>query len=100
MIYTNSDVLIAKNFIKISSNKRGDYYEMSPLDMEMKNLYIPREMLWKITKEGIRGIDYVEFRTIKDDVKVYFQVDTKFSNCYAEYAKNLFYVNCKDVFVI
>lgn len=97
MICTKSGFKIAEDYNRIVGNDRGEnYYEIHPSQIVYKNIYVPRDKLWKITKKGIQKIDYIEFRTREDNVKVYYQIDIKMSKYYANYTKFFFYINVKD----
>lgn len=99
MIRTKCGYAIAHKYNRIVSNSHGVYYEISTDNILITHLYIPKDKLWKITKRGIKKIDYIEFRTIEEDVLVYYQIDDSMSKFYTDYKLHCFYVDVKDVTV-
>lgn len=89
-IYTKTGIMICTDFNRIVHGDRGDYIEFLPLQAIWKNYYIPTEQLWRI---GNNTCYYIEYRTVKDYIKIYHQkriVD------YADYRIGFLYVSPND----
>ena len=98
-LWTKTGILIATNFIRIERGGRGDYYEIAPYQICHKNLMIPLDKLWKLKFLNVKNptIDYIEQRTIRDNIKVYYQINTQYVD-YAYYRIKFYYVSIKNVF--
>jgi len=92
-VYTCSNLLIAINFVRIEHGGRGDYIEINPFQICLNNLYIPQDKLWKLKNQKV---DYIEFRTIRDNIKVYYQVNVQYVD-YAHYNIGFYYVSPKNI---
>ncbi|MFX1236328.1 MAG: hypothetical protein ACFFAS_20325 [Promethearchaeota archaeon] len=93
-LYTKSGLPIAIDFVRIEHGGRGDYYEIAPEMMVMENIHIPEKKKWK---QENNKVDYLEYRSNRDNVKIYCQVNTQYVD-YAEYKVNFFYVSVKSIF--
>jgi len=89
-----SGVMIARDHVRIEHGGRGDYYEIDPKDMVMDELYVPDDKKWKLDLKNQQSpiIDYIEYRTLHNDIKVYYQVNTQYVD-YANYKIHFFYIS-------
>lgn len=94
--------MIARDHIRIEHGGRGDYYEIDPKDIVMEELYVPDDKKWKLELINQQSpiIDYVEYRTKHNDIKVYYQVNTQYSCEYANYKIHNFYISTNYVSII
>jgi len=95
-IYSKSGILLATDFVRIEHGGRGDYIEIKPSQILQGNLYIPKNLEWKLSNKARNTIDYIEFRSIKDHIKVYYQVNTQYVD-YANYRIGYFYISPKHI---
>jgi hypothetical protein len=94
-LYTTSGLLIAKGFERIVHGGRGDYVEISGEDMVFRNIEVPIEAEWRLDREYVNKIYYVEYRsTCPKRVKIYHQVKPV---DYADYKVGYFYISPKEL---
>lgn len=102
-LYTDTGLLIAKDFLRIEHGGRGDYFEISPEKIVKENIFIPEDKKWKFEeiKKNPKNpcVDYIEFRSKRDNVKIYFQINTQYVD-YAEYKPGFYYISTIDVSTI
>jgi len=92
-LYTKDSTLIAKKYQRIVIGQRGPYVEFSKDDINLNQLYIPKNQLYRLSDPKIY---YVEFRTNdKSNVKVYYQMR---SVAYADYRIEYFYISPDDLY--
>ena len=94
-LFSESGEHIATGYRRIVFGGRGPYVEFSKKHMNGDVLYVPEDLQWKFSKEYVGKIDYYEFRTKEDFVKVYFQQRTV---DYADYLIKKFYVSPFDLY--
>jgi len=92
-LYTKSGLLVAKGYERIVHGGRGDYIEITVESIIWESIYIPKERKWKV--DNIGKIWYIEYRTRRDNVKVYFQ---KRLVEYADYKIGYFYISPQYIF--
>ncbi|MFX1453817.1 MAG: hypothetical protein ACFFDB_00445 [Promethearchaeota archaeon] len=97
-LWSKTGLLIAIDFIRVEHGGRGNYYEIAPHHICMGNLKIPLNKLWKLRflNEKNPTIDYIEFRTIRENIKVYYQINTQYVD-YADYRIHFYYVSVRNV---
>ncbi len=91
---SDSGLLLATGYNRIVFGGRGMYVEFSESQIEMMNIHIPVNQLYRLTDLRIY---YVEFRSCDvSSVKVYYQVKTV---AYADYKIGLFYISPSDLYL-
>lgn len=90
-LYSKSGVVIALGFERKVYGERGTYYEISSKDILKEKLHIPEDKKWKLNSSNVW---YIEYRTIMDNIKVYYQ---KKMVDYADYKVGMFYIKEGDV---
>jgi hypothetical protein len=83
---------IADRYQRVVIGQRGPYIEFTKNQIIDKLLYIPKNQLYRLSDPKVY---YIEFRTIEEDVKVYYQMR---SVAYADYLINHFYISPLDLF--
>jgi len=92
-LYTKSGLQIAIDYERIIVNDYGGrYYEIHPLAIFSKNIFIPKDKEWK--KSNQDKVDYIEYRAKTDYVKIYYQIKTV---GYADYKIGFYYVSVNDL---
>lgn len=91
-LFTISGLQISTGYIRIEHGGRGDYIEFNPSQTIWCNLYIPDYALERIGKPYY----YLEYRTIRDNVKIYYQ--KRLVN-YANYKIGMLYVSPKNILI-
>jgi hypothetical protein len=94
--FTFSALKIADGYERIVIGKRGPYVEFNSKQILKNNLNVPKNCEYKLKNWWQNNIYYVEYRTIEDNIKVYFQkklVD------YADYKLNMYYISPFDLYV-
>jgi hypothetical protein len=86
-----SKELIANRYERIVIGKRGPYIEIPMTDMLLESLFLPDKERWRLHSPTAY---YLEFRTLKDKVMVYYQKRTV---TYADYSLDMFYISPKDL---
>lgn len=92
--YTKSGEHVATGFTRVVSGMRGSYYEFNWDQMIHTTISIPPDQAYRITKDWEDKIFYYEYRTHKDNVKVYYQ--RKYVG-YADYKPNMYYIATSDL---
>lgn len=93
MIKTKKGIPVATDFVRIVHEERGDYVEFTEDQMILKNISVPQDAMWRLSKEWKNRVYYVEYRTT-DNVMIYHQ---KQIVGYATYKLNCFYIALKDL---
>jgi hypothetical protein len=88
--YTKSGLLVATGYERVVFGGRGPYIEFKPKSMVKENCYMPEDVKWKKHNDHKYKVYYYEARTVKDDVKIYYQTQTV---DYADYKVGLMYVS-------
>jgi hypothetical protein len=83
---------IAKQYQRVVIGQRGPYVEFTKNQIFDKSLYIPKNQLYRLSDPKVY---YIEFRTIENDIKVYYQMR---SVAYADYLINHFYISPLDLY--
>lgn len=84
--------MIANEFERIVSSKRGSYIEITPHKIFKNNIKIPLTEKWRMDYPMSY---YIEYRTIdKENVMIYFQTRTVE---YADYKIGYYYIAVKDI---
>jgi len=79
--------LIAKGYNIVVFGKRGPYLEFEKGNLCWDNIHLKPEHRWRLTTPYAY---YVEYHTIKSDVKIYYQLKTV---DYADYLIGKFYIS-------
>lgn len=82
---------IADRYQRIVIGQRGPYIEFTKNQIVDSQLYIPKNQLYRLSDPKVY---YIEFRTVENNVKVYYQMRTV---AYADYLLNHFYINPFDL---
>jgi hypothetical protein len=94
-LYTKDLTLIAKQYQRVVIGQRGPYVEFSKDEIQLNNLYIPKNQLYRLSDPKVY---YIEFRTTGiSSVKVYYQMR---SVAYADYRIEYFYISPDDLYTI
>jgi len=91
-LYSISGELLASSYTRIVIGERGPYIECLPDTIIWFNFYIPTSRIWKADSDMV---DYVEYRSNQDNVKLYLQ---KREVNYATYKINYVYLSPFDVY--
>lgn len=91
-LYSCSGELLATSYTRIVIGERGPYVEHLPATIEWYNFHIPTDLLWKVESPTV---DYVEYRSNQDHVKLYLQ---KREVNYATYKIGLIYLSPFDLY--
>jgi hypothetical protein len=91
-LFTNYPNTIATAYRRVVIGQRGPYIEFSKNDILEKELYIPKNQLYRLSDPKVY---YIEFRTIDRDIKVYYQMRNV---AYADYLINHFYISPIDLY--
>ena len=83
---------IAEQYQRVVIGQRGPYVEFTKNQIIDQLLYIPKNQLYRLSDPKVY---YIEFRTIENDVKVYYQMR---SVAYADYLINHFYISPLDLY--
>jgi hypothetical protein len=90
---TKSGIPICDGFTRLVIGGRGAYLEFEKEHFIRENLYMPDDQRWRIKH---RKCYYLEYRTIKDFVKIYYQ---KRKVNYADYLPGKFYISPDDLII-
>jgi len=94
-LYTKDLTLISKKYQRVVIGQRGPYVEFSKDEIQLNNLYIPKNQLYRLSDPKVY---YIEFRTTgTSSVKVYYQMR---SVAYADYRIEYFYISPDDLYTI
>jgi len=95
-LYTKSRLLVAEEYERIVTNDFGaSYYEIK--NILIQHIHVPESKKWKLKfkdQKNQKIIDYIEYRTNKDSVKIYYQLRTV---DYADYKIGFYYISKKKV---
>lgn len=91
-LYSISGELLAYTYNCIVLGGRGPYIEFSKTQIEWFNFHVPNNFMWKLHSNQI---DYVEYRSNKDNIKLYLQKRTV---DYAAYKINRCYISPFDLY--
>ena len=83
---------IAEQYQRVVIGQRGPYVEFTKNQIFDTSLYIPKNQLYRLSDPKVY---YIEFRTVENDVKVYYQMR---SVAYADYLINHFYISPLDLY--
>lgn len=83
---------IADKYQRVVIGQRGPYIEFTKNQIVDSQLYIPRSQLYRLSDPKVY---YIEFRTLEENVKVYYQMR---SVAYADYLINHFYISPYDLY--
>ena len=83
---------IADRYQRVVIGQRGPYIEFIKNQIVDSQLYIPRSQLYRLSDPKVY---YIEFRTLEENVKVYYQMR---SVAYADYLINHFYISPYDLY--
>lgn len=86
-LYSKSGERLATSYARIVIGGRGPYVEFLPTTIDWFNFQIPTDLIWKIESDSV---DYVEYRSNKDHVKLYLQ---KREVSYATYKIGFVYIS-------
>lgn len=89
---SQKDCCIANEYNRVVLGQRGAYVEFTKDQIFDNKLYIPKSQLFRLSDPRIY---YIEFRTIIDDVKVYYQMRNV---AYADYLINYFYIDANNLY--
>jgi len=89
--YTKSGFLVAKGYKRIVIGNRGPYIEFTPEQIILENIFIPEEQKKRVSEDIWY---YIEYRTKRDNVKIYLQKKTV---AYADYRVGLYYISPSDL---
>jgi hypothetical protein len=93
MLHSKSGELVAVGFNRLVIGDRGPYIEF--IEDHLVNYHMPDDQLWRIESCRKGKAFYHEYRTNKDNVKIYHQqrlVD------YADYRYNLYYISPYELY--
>lgn len=94
-LYTKNSTLIANKYQRVVIGQRGPYVEFSKDEIQLNQLYIPKNQLYRLSDPKIY---YVEFRSNDtSNVKVYYQMR---SVAYADYRIEYFYISPDDLYTM
>jgi len=91
-LFTISKLHVATGYSRIVFGKRGPYIEFQKHHIIRENIYMPDDALWRIDNPNIF---YYEYRTTKDNVKIYLQYKTV---DYADYKPDFLYISPFDLY--
>lgn len=88
---SNLKEAICTGYQRVVIGQRGPYIEFKKTHIFDRKLYIPTKQLYRLSDPKVY---YIEFRTVDDDVKVYYQMRTV---AYADYKIEHFYISPLDL---
>ena len=89
---TKSNTIVCNGYDRIVFGGRGPYIEFNKNQLLDNAFFVPKSQLYRISDSRIY---YIEFRTIENDIKVYYQMR---SVAYADYLINHFYISPLDLY--
>lgn len=93
-LYTQTGIKMCDSYSRVVIGERGPYVEFYDTQINLKNIHIPREQLYRLSDLRVY---YVEFRSNDiSNVKVYYQLKTV---AYADYRLGMFYISPFDLFL-
>lgn len=84
--------VIADKYQRVVIGQRGPYIEFTKNQIIDSKLYIPKNQLYRLSDPKVY---YIEFRTLENNIKVYYQMRTV---AYADYLINHFYISPFDLY--
>ena len=84
--------VISDRYQRVVIGQRGPYVEFTKNQIIDSKLYIPKNQLYRLSDPKVY---YIEFRTLEDNIKVYYQMRTV---AYADYLINHFYISPFDLY--
>ena len=94
-LFGKSGEHIATGYERIVFGGRGPYIELDEPNLVRSSIYLPDDLKWKLSGDNKYKVDYFEFRTHSDYVKIYFQRRTV---DYADYLVDKFYISPFDLY--
>ena len=91
-LFTSFPNTIARSYQRVVIGQRGPYVEFCKNEILEKELYIPKSQLYRLSDPKVY---YIEFRTIDNDIKVYYQMR---SVAYADYRIGYFYISPSNLY--
>ena len=91
---TQSGLPIATGFSRLVIGDRGPYLEFDKEHLVASNLFMPDGQRWRIQSCAAGRAYYLEYRTVRDYVKIYYQRRTV---TYADYRVHKFYISPDDL---
>ena len=89
-----SSIPVATQYQRVVIGQRGPYIEFTKNQIVDTELYIPKSQLYRLSDPKVY---YIEFRTLQNNVKVYYQMR---SVAYADYLINHFYISPSDLYFV
>jgi len=92
-LYSKSGFIISDGYDRIVIGKRGPYIEFQNNQLYWSQIYVPDDQLWRLDNSSVY---YIEYRTISDNIKIYFQqriVD------YADYKIGKYYISPFELYL-
>jgi len=83
--------VIAEKYERVVIGQRGPYIEFTKNQIIDSKIYIPKNQLYRLSDPKVY---YIEFRTLENNIKVYYQMRTV---AYADYLINHFYISPFDL---
>lgn len=87
---------ISVGYERIVIGERGPYIEFERFRIKFSNIYMPEHKIWKLQSKYKDVVDYFEWRTRVDYVKIYEQKKTV---DYADYLIGKFYIDPCDLYL-
>jgi len=94
-LYSKTGYLISKGYTRIVIGDRGAYIEFEKTQIKC-DIFIPINKEWKLRRKYINIIDYIEFRSRVDNIKIY---DQKKTVDYADYKVGKYYIDPCDLYL-
>lgn len=94
-LYTETGLQVATGYKCIVFGGRGPYIEFTKGQTTKSSMCIPKDKTWKLDKKYAEKIFYIEMRTKKDNVKIYYQTRTV---DYADYKPGMLYISPFDLY--
>lgn len=92
-LFTQSGLKLSDTYSRIVTGERGPYVEFYDTQINLKNISIPREQLYRLSDLRVY---YVEFRSNDlSNIKIYYQLKTV---AYADYRLGMFYISPFDLY--
>ena len=92
-LYTKNNGIVSDGYDRIVIGKRGPYIEFNNTQLYWSQIFIPEDQFWRLESTSSY---YIEYRTIIDNVKIYYQ--QKLVN-YADYKIGLYYISPFDLYL-
>lgn len=92
-LYISEFSPISNGYQRVVIGQRGPYVEFTKHQIMDTKLYIPKNQLYRLSDPKVY---YIEFRTVENNVKVYYQMRNV---AYADYLINHFYISPNDLYL-